>query len=186
MLMNENGQVKLCDMGLAKTVIGKTYTMCGTPEYMSPEVVRQAGHGVSTDWWSLGCMIYELMDGATPFVHYSRTGMFQKINKGIEKIQWPKHFSKGEKELIKGLCHSEPSRRIPMLEGGPDLLKKAELFSKTEWFWLGTKDGMEQRVPFKPIVNMDTVCKGRVHKDDIESIKRPYQPVAGVDPFAGF
>ena len=38
MLMNENGQVKLCDMGLAKTVIGKTYTMCGTPEYMSPEV----------------------------------------------------------------------------------------------------------------------------------------------------
>ena len=38
------------------------------------------------------------------FVHYSRTGMFQKINKGIEKIQWPKHFTKDEKDLIKGLC----------------------------------------------------------------------------------
>jgi serine/threonine protein kinase len=160
--------------------------MCGTPEYMSPEVVRQAGHGVSTDWWSLGCMVYELMDGATPFVHYSRTGMFQKINKGIEKIQWPKHFSKGEKELIRGLCHGEQSRRTPMLEGGPDILKGAELFGNTEWFWLGTKDGMEQRVPFKPTINMDTVCKGRVHKDDIESIKRPYVPIPGVDPFAGF
>ena len=65
------------------------------------------------------------------FVHYSRTGMFQKINKGIEKIQWPKHFTKDEKDLIKGLCHSEPSRRTPMLEGGPDQLKGSPLYAAT-------------------------------------------------------
>lgn len=68
-LVDERGYLKLIDYGLAKTVSSNSlaFTMCGTAEYMAPEVVSQSGHDLTADWWSTGVLIFEMLHGATPF-----------------------------------------------------------------------------------------------------------------------
>jgi serine/threonine protein kinase len=150
--------------------------MCGTPEYMAPEVIQQKGHGVSCDWWCLGIFIYELLTGVTPFCagNASSLAVYKAINKGIDKHKWPSKVRREEQDLMKSLLTMDPSRRLPMQTDGVEKLKKAKMYEGTEWFWLGSKDGVEKRVPFTPKVNMKTVCKGKVHQDDISSITMKY------------
>ena len=72
-LLDENGHIKLADFGLSKLGLdpeAKAYTFCGTPEYLAPEIVINKGHGKEVDWWSLGCLMYEMLSGTPPF--YSR------------------------------------------------------------------------------------------------------------------
>jgi len=57
MLINKDGYLKLTDFGFAKVVTSKTYTLCGTPEYIAPEVILNIGHGKAVDWWTLGILI---------------------------------------------------------------------------------------------------------------------------------
>lgn len=67
-LIAKDGHIKLTDFGFAKDITdGRTYTVCGTPEYMAPEVVNKDGHGKAADWWSLGIIIFEMLAGYSPF-----------------------------------------------------------------------------------------------------------------------
>merc|ERR1712232_1292472 len=66
-LLNSSGYVKLTDMGIAKMVVGKTYTCCGTADYFAPETLRQTGHNRAVDWWALGVLIFIMMTGRSPF-----------------------------------------------------------------------------------------------------------------------
>ena len=68
-LLDARGYAKLCDFGLAKATHGRaTHTLCGTPEYLAPEVILHEGHGEAVDWWALGVLLHELVTGAPPFV----------------------------------------------------------------------------------------------------------------------
>ena len=66
-LIDKYGYVKLADFGFAKKVIDKTYTLCGTPEYLAPEVVLGTGHDKGVDYWGIGILIYEMLVGMSPF-----------------------------------------------------------------------------------------------------------------------
>jgi serine/threonine protein kinase len=63
LLVNSDGCVKITDFGFAKIIKDKSYTMCGTPEYLAPEIIMSKGHGIAVDWWSFGILTYELLAG---------------------------------------------------------------------------------------------------------------------------
>lgn len=74
-LIGADGYIKLTDFGLSKNnILGEfdTFSVCGTPEYLAPEVVKKEGHGKAVDWWCLGSIIYELIHGLPPFYTKNR------------------------------------------------------------------------------------------------------------------
>ncbi len=81
-LLGVDGYIKITDFGLSKDGIegdSLAYTICGTPEYLAPEIIKNNGHDHAVDYWSLGAIIYEMVSGATPFFHQDRQTMFENI-----------------------------------------------------------------------------------------------------------
>jgi len=89
MICND-GYLKLVDFGFSKEVKDKTFTICGTPQYMAPEIIANKGHGKPVDWWALGILLYEMLVGIDPFAHEDVMVIYQNILKG--KINFPKGF----------------------------------------------------------------------------------------------
>ena len=90
-LIDKDGCAKLTDFGLSKENIkGNTdaKTLCGTPEYLAPEIVDRKGHGKAVDWWSVGAIIYEMLTGSPPFTlqNNNREELFDNIRKCNVKI----------------------------------------------------------------------------------------------------
>ena len=101
-LINKNGYLKLTDFGFAKVINNnKTYTLCGTPEYLAPEIILNKGHGKPVDWWTMGILLYEMLVGIDPFSDDDPMMIYQKIIKG--KIRFPNNIDKSAKSLIKHL-----------------------------------------------------------------------------------
>lgn len=97
LLIDKNGYLKLVDFGFAKRVLpepdgtaGKTYTLCGTAEYLAPEMVNSNGHGKGADWWALGIVIYEMLAGYPPFYAENPFDIYQLILKA--QARYPGHF----------------------------------------------------------------------------------------------
>lgn len=67
LLVTKTGYLKLIDFGLSKWIKNRTYTLCGTPEYLAPEVILLKGHGKPVDFWCLGILMYEMLTGFCPF-----------------------------------------------------------------------------------------------------------------------
>lgn len=71
-LIDETGYIYLADFGLSKFLESeaqKTYSFCGTAEYLAPEILDQRGHGYAVDWWTFGVLVYEMATGRPPFMH---------------------------------------------------------------------------------------------------------------------
>eukprot|EP00439_Symbiodinium_sp_Y106_P013451 s5211_g1.t3 len=88
LLLNEQGRVKLTDMGLAKVIIGKTYTTCGTPDYFAPELIASTGHTHAVDWWTCGILLFELLSGHPPFESAYPMQIYQKALDYAFGKQW--------------------------------------------------------------------------------------------------
>jgi len=131
-LINKNGYLKLTDFGFAKILDNeKTYTLCGTPEYLAPEIILNKGHGKAVDWWTLGILLYEMLVGIDPFSDDDPMKTYQKILKG--KINFPKTIDKDAKSLIKHLLTQDTSKRYGCLKNGVKDILNHRFFDGFDW-----------------------------------------------------
>lgn len=135
LLLDKFGYLKITDFGFAKKVTFKTYTLCGTPEYIAPEVLLNKGHGKGVDWWTLGILLYEMMAGQPPFVDDDPMGIYQQILAG--KITFPRFFDKNAKSLVKKLLVADLTKRYGCLKGGTDDVMSHKWFAGFDWenYW---------------------------------------------------
>ena len=80
-LIDAQGYGVLVDLGFAKIVMDKTYTLCGTPEYLAPEIILSKGHDKGVDYWAFGVLVYEMLVGRSPFYSYGtdQVSLFKRI-----------------------------------------------------------------------------------------------------------
>jgi len=175
-LLTADGYLKLADFGFAKVIEHRTYTLCGTPEYIAPEVLLNKGHGKPVDWWTLGILIYEMIVGYPPFVDEDPMGIYQKILSG--KIVFPKLFDKNAKSLVKKLLTAELSKRFGNLKQGVEDIKQHKWFKDCPW-----EDLLEKKIPapFKPAVKSETDTSN--FEDYPDSDELPPVVSAKQDPF---
>lgn len=147
-LLDYMGHIVLCDFGLCKlnmTSDERTNTRCGTPEYMSPEILLNKGYNKSVDWWTLGVLLYEMLTGLPPFYSDNHNKMYQRILN--DPLRFPQGMDPTAVDIITGLLQREPSERLGA--GGAQEIKAHPFFKDIDWNRLLAK---KYSAPFKPRV----------------------------------
>ncbi|KAL9901511.1 cAMP-dependent protein kinase catalytic subunit 3 [Glossina fuscipes] len=130
-LIGRDGHVKITDFGFAKKLKDRTWTLCGTPEYLAPEIIQSKGHNKAVDWWALGILIYEMLVGYPPFYDENPFGIYEKILGG--KIDWPRHIDPIAKDLIKKLLTHDRTKRLGNMKNGANDVKRHRWFKNLVW-----------------------------------------------------
>uniref|UniRef100_A0A8C6UDW6 cGMP-dependent protein kinase n=1 Tax=Neogobius melanostomus TaxID=47308 RepID=A0A8C6UDW6_9GOBI len=148
LILDHKGYAKLVDFGFAKKIgFGKkTWTFCGTPEYVAPEIILNKGHDISADYWSLGILMYELLTGSPPFTGTDPMKTYNIILKGIDMIVFPKKITKNALNLIKKLCKDNPCERLGNLKNGVKDIQKHKWFEGFNW------EGLKKGTLTPPII----------------------------------
>ncbi|XP_041123826.1 cGMP-dependent protein kinase 2 isoform X4 [Polyodon spathula] len=135
LLLDKDGYVKMVDFGFAKRIgLGKkTWTFCGTPEYVAPEIIMNKGHDFGADYWSLGILIFELLTGSPPFSGSDPIKIYSTVLRGMEKVDFPKRIGKRPEDLIRRLCKLNPAERIGNKKNGINDIRKHKWFQGFNW-----------------------------------------------------
>eukprot|EP00927_Polykrikos_kofoidii_P059651 TRINITY_DN54793_c0_g1_i1.p1 TRINITY_DN54793_c0_g1~~TRINITY_DN54793_c0_g1_i1.p1 ORF type:complete len:891 (+),score=174.76 TRINITY_DN54793_c0_g1_i1:362-2674(+) len=155
LLLDSKGYCKLADFGLAKFVVGHSFTTCGTPDYFAPEMVSGSGHTVAVDWWTVGILAYELMTSETPFCANDTMEIFKKILMGPESARFPP--SALWTKFVKDLLVRVPGDRLPLRRGGIANLEGHSWFTTNRFSWEAL-DASTMIAPYVPHVKGITDC----------------------------
>lgn len=101
LLIDHIGYLKITDFGFCKILKKRTYTVCGTPEYLAPEIILRKGYGHSVDWWTLGVLIFEMAAGYPPFTAKDTMKLYEKII--ACKYAFPSNFTSDVKDIIRNI-----------------------------------------------------------------------------------
>ncbi len=153
-LIDKDGNVKLTDFGLSKMVLNDkstTDTICGTPEYLAPEIFRQQSYTKCVDWFSFGILLYEMICGNFPFKLKNR-----KIEENTydTKIEYPEKMSMEARDTIGKLLQIDPEKRLGY--NSSEEIKKSAFFKDMDFDKVYNK---EYKPPFKPKLNGDLDLK---------------------------
>jgi len=150
-IVHSDGYTKLADFGLAKEIpypdpnwdASKpgapaecpmkhfTYTMCGSSDYMPPEIVLNKGHNKCVDYWGLGAFLYELLIGTTPFASATDEKIYKKVLNSEKYLWFPPQVPASGIDICKELMEPNPQRRLGMGRGGAKDVMLHPFFSDT-------------------------------------------------------
>lgn len=151
LLLDSDGHIKICDFGLSKleVVDDSVKSICGTPEYLAPEVIRRQRYGKAVDWWSLGTLVYEMIAGLPPFYNTNRQKMYRAILDA--PLKQPEVMSDAAFEVITGFLQRIPQERLGY--NGMETMKVLPWFADCGWGADWEKlEAKEVEPPFKPTV----------------------------------
>ncbi|CAD8170900.1 unnamed protein product [Paramecium octaurelia] len=176
LLVQSDGYLKLTDFGFAKVVEDRTYTLCGTPEYLAPEILLNKGHSKPVDWWCLGIFIYEMLAGIDPFNDEDPMAIYQKILKG--KVKFPRNFDNEAKSLVKHLLEQDVTKRFGNLKNGVDDIKSHKWYETLNW-----KDIINKKIKpqYTPVIQSDYDTSNFATYPDSTELPDPVKPQD--DPF---
>ncbi|GAA5923130.1 cAMP-dependent protein kinase [Sporobolomyces koalae] len=151
-LLAADGHVKITDFGFAKHVPDITWTLCGTPDYLAPEIVQSRGYNKSVDWYALGVLMFEMLAGYPPFFTEDSNPMrlYEKIIAG--RIRYPAYFAPEAKDLLKSLLTPDITKRFGNLANGSRDIFGHVWFQEVDWERLYRK---EIPAPYVPKVEGD-------------------------------
>jgi protein kinase A len=147
LLLDRMGYLRIADFGFAKIVEDRTFTLCGTPEYLAPEIVLSQGHGKAVDWWALGILAFEMLAGYPPFFDDHPLGIYEKILRN--ELAFPGHIDPYAKDLIRGLLTADRTKRLGNLRGGARDVMDHAWFAGVDW---GSLERKEIGAPIVPRV----------------------------------
>lgn len=135
LLIDAAGYLKLVDFGFAKFVPDRTFTLCGTPEYLAPELVLGRGHDKGVDYWAIGVLLFEQVAGYSPFADRERNDQMticKNILRGV--VDFPRHFSDRDlQNVILQLLVKDVSKRLGCMRGGAGDVKAHPFFRTVDW-----------------------------------------------------
>ncbi|KAJ5079900.1 non-specific serine/threonine protein kinase [Anaeramoeba ignava] len=147
-LLDSDGHIKITDFGLVKENISEqkdgTRTICGTPEYMAPEILLEIGYSKPVDWWSLGVLMYEMLIGLPPFYSEDMNALYQKILR--QPLKFPTDTPELARDLIKKLLIKNPKKRLGSTSDS-ESIKNHPYFACYDWDKVYNK---EIQPTFKP------------------------------------
>ena len=153
-MVDSNGHIKLTDFGLSKMIKKtkeKAFTICGTPQYLAPEILSDEGYDSSVDWWSLGCVMYEMLVGKAPF--RIPKGSYLSADLYKKKITIPEYVTEEAKNLISQLLVPNPKKRLGYGEDDAQKIKEHKYFEGINW-----EDAWNKKLtpPFIPELKSET------------------------------
>lgn len=154
MLLDKHGHLKLADFGtcmrMDKDGMVRSDTAVGTPDYISPEVLKSQGgegyYGRECDWWSVGVFLYELLIGDTPFYADSLVGTYGNIMDHKNSLKFPDdiEISKDAKHLI---CSFLTDRTQRIGQKGIEEIQRHRFFINDQWDWNSIREAIPPVVP---------------------------------------
>ena len=188
-MLDSQGHAKITDFGLSKMTNKtkeKAYTICGTPQYLAPEILTDQGYDNSVDWWSLGCVMYEMLTGTAPF--RIPKGSYLTADLYRKKVNIPDFVTPDAKDFIKQLLIPNPKRRLGYGTDGAKKIKEHPYFKDINW-----DDAYNQKLtpPFVPELDGETDLKyfDKIFTDEkVEGSKVSEAPssIAPCNDFKGF
>jgi len=151
LLFDSEGYLKVADFGFAKMITDRTWTLCGTPEYLAPEIITNKGHNLAVDWWAFGILIFEMLVGQPPFCADDPMEIYQKILRN--RVTYPAIVSKNSRDLISKLLVSNPVQRLGALKRGHRDVSQHAFFKGVDWARLTKK---EDKAPYIPKISSPT------------------------------
>ena len=152
-LITKEGNIKIVDFGFAKEVSDQTWTLCGTPDYLAPEIILSKGYGRAVDYYALGILIYEMLAGFPPFYHENYLKLYDNIVHA--EVRFPNSFDPIARDLVQRLLEKNPSKRLGVQADGIEGIKNHYWFKDVNWDML---QACTIRAPYKPKINSEGDC----------------------------